>query len=331
MQLNTVGAGFTDQTFDMSLTLRDAYDNFLGATDINCPVGQFGFPDCAIAFMVNNVAQEPTSCSPTHWAPASGSTISSSVLVTIVPNCNAAAESGGLLIRNWLPDTSYNEGLGFSWTLDNTKFANCSGPACGLGIQIYDPSGSTLYGETQDHFTIANGSSGSQPVDNPPLPPGTTHWAPTCDVDFISGSTRNLNRGNGTPSGPPPWWGPGNDDPSTAFGFVGASVSDDCEEYFGTAGMPPYNTIISCNVLGRQMKPCVAAPGGGCIGGYLGTFCAWLQSQDVFTQQFGPWEISAEQPHDNNGEGDGYHTEIWLTSPDRTNLGRQRHFLPGGS
>ena len=187
MQLNTVGAGFTDQTFDMSLTLRDAYDNFLGATEINCPVGQFGFPDCAIAFIVNSVAQEPPSCSPTYWAPASGSTSSGSVPVTIVPNCNAAAESGGLLIRSWLPDNSYHDGLGFSWTLDNTKFANCSGPACGLGIQIYDLTGSTLYGETQDHFTIANGSR-PQPADNPPLPPGTTHWALTFDVEFISGS-----------------------------------------------------------------------------------------------------------------------------------------------
>jgi len=168
---------------------------------------------------------------------------------------------------------------------------------------------------------------GVQPIGNPPLPPGTSHWVLTYDVEFDQGTLGNINGGNGTPLGPPSWCHPGQQlmstDPGFAgdLGFVGALnniLGTDCQEYYGTSGVAPYNNLIN-GALGLQIYPCTFT--GTCSDSgptaMYGESGAWVQTQNVFTQRFGYWEIGAKMPSDNAGEGDGYHTDIWLTVPTR--------------
>jgi hypothetical protein len=97
-------------------------------------------------------------CSPVYTAPVDHSTISGSVPVSIVPNCNAAASACGYFFRNYLPDGTTADNLGSSWTLDTTQYPNGS---AALGVLVYNIgcgsfAGQTVFGLGIESFTIGN-------------------------------------------------------------------------------------------------------------------------------------------------------------------------------
>ena len=147
---------------------------------------------------------------------------------------------------------------------------------------------------------------GIQPIGNPALPPGTTHWVLTSDSEFNSTGldTSLWNGGGGVLNGT---------DNLCPNVFGGLGYGATCpDEYYGTLGSAPYETL----------NPGTGAQIQGEITDNASNY-AWatLQTLNNFAQRYGYWEIMAKQPHDSSGEGDGAHPDIWMSVPCRNGFG----------
>jgi hypothetical protein len=147
-----------------------------------------------------------------------------------------------------------------------------------------------------------------QPLGNPP-PPAGTQWVPVLDDEFVNDSGINTNLWNGGDGGGVPWCVNGID----AFNHD-APPGGSCAEYFGTPGTAPYASILPGTGLlvqnfNNYQDP--VFPGGSWMG---------IQSYGKFVQRYGYWEVAFKEPTDNNGEGDGLHTDVWVTPPCRTDF-----------
>jgi hypothetical protein len=147
--------------------------------------------------------------------------------------------------------------------------------------------------------------SGLQPYGNIPPPAGQS-WHLTFDDEFDQDSpgTPNSSLWNGGTGGLPSGFCSG----AESVGYTG----DDCNSYFGTYPNAAYEQVISG--LGLAVQGLHAAPGDN---NYDDNELAGLNSDGKFIQEYGYFEWSAKLPTDHNGEGDGWHTDLWCTSPDR--------------
>jgi hypothetical protein len=163
--------------------------------------------------------------------------------------------------------------------------------------------------------------SGLQPIGNPPLPPGTTHWVLTSDSEFNTASNLNTslwNGGGGVNTGTDVFCP---DAFATEGGKDGLGYGATCPaQYYGTLGTAPYATLNPG--VGAQIQ---AEPTSGGVSYYW----AQLQTLNNFAQQYGYWEVSIQEPHDNSGEGDGAHPDVFLSPPCRLGWGYGVGGTPG--
>lgn len=169
-------------------------------------------------------------------------------------------------------------------------------------------------------------------------PPAGQSWQVTLDDEFNQDSSINTSLWNGGPGGPPgnPWPMCPTDN-KDQLGNSGGS----CNQFFGTFDPAnPTGPYVAINPgVGLQVQ---AQTNYLDTNNFLrDTSQDWmgLQSYGNFTQKFGYFEISAQMPHDNGGngfcgevqngtnaygtgagDGDGLHIDLWLVPPGRTGI-----------
>jgi hypothetical protein len=96
---------------------------------------------------------------------------------------------------------------------------------------------------------------------------------------------------------------------ATSCGYTG----QDCRSYFGTYPNPPYAAIV--RGLGLVIQATHALPGDL---KYFDNKMADIQSYGKLTVHPGSFvEWEAKMPTDRQGEGDGWHVDLWCTPPSR--------------
>ena len=190
-------------------------------------------------------------------------------------------------------EASASNGLGVSLTLCSSK----------NGCPSATPTPAPTASGTPRPTASPTPSGGLQPIGNPPLPPGTSHWVITMDDEFnVNGINAGVFNGGGG--------GWSNFCPDA---FDGLGYGATCPaQYYGTLGSAPYANLASG--YGAQVM-------GGIENSATNYYWAVLQTAGKFVQRYGYWEIDAQEPHDNSGEGNGAHPDIWLSVPCRTQFG----------
>ena len=135
-------------------------------------------------------------------------------------------------------------------------------------------------------------------------PPAGQHWHVQVNDKFDEDDSIKQALWNGGTGGgmPPGFCGT----PATSCGYTG----EDCKSYFGTYPKPPFETIERGQGLSIQATH--AAPGDQ---KYLDNQMADIQSYGKITihpGSFVQWE--AKMPTDREGEGDGWHVDLWCST-----------------
>jgi hypothetical protein len=179
-----------------------------------------------------------------------------------------------------------------------------------LGNTATDPSSADKLTDrahrngTHIHSTA---DSGGEPIPLGVAPPPGQSWHVQVDDNFdhddsINRALWNGGTGGGMPSG---FCGT----PATSCGYTG----DDCKSYFGAYPKPPFETIH--RGLGLAIQPTHAAPGDY---KYYDNKMADIQSYGKITIHPGSFvEWQAKMPTDRQGEGDGWHADLWCTTLSR--------------
>jgi hypothetical protein len=135
-------------------------------------------------------------------------------------------------------------------------------------------------------------------------PPDGQRWHVQVDDRFDADHSINHAHWNGGTGGgmPPGFCGT----PATSCGYTGK----DCKSYFGTYPKPPFETID--RGMGLSIQATHAAPGDQ---KYYDNQMADIQSYGKITihpGSFVQWE--AKMPTDRDGEGDGWHVDLWCST-----------------
>jgi hypothetical protein len=233
------------------------------------------------------------------------------VPVSVSPNCNGAFDHirWSMGPRDGNTETGYvlMSGGATTGTFDSTTVSDGSYQA---SAAVYAPDGSLIgWWAPLAYNTVSNGGGMPGLVPNGVAPPAGRHWQLTFHDEFAEDAPGNPNSSlwNGGTGGLPSTFctGPGPD----SNGYTG----DDCESYFGTYPDAPYEQVIPG--LGLAVQATHAAPGDN---NYYDNKLAAVNTSTKFIQKFGYFEWSAKLPSDQHGEGDGWHTDLWCTSPNRT-------------
>jgi hypothetical protein len=205
-------------------------------------------------------------------------------------------------------------------TADQTQWASFDGDKVIANRGTVPPAetASVTSGQTNwIGFAVTLGNNAS-----PPLlpygniaPPAGQSWYVTLDDEFDSdtgnsatnGISRSLwNSSSGAPSGQT-WPGcTGGSDGNDVVGWNGATCGS---QYFGTFGTAPYLGIqLGVGLIVQDLNNASAGP----YADYKQQDWMSVQNYGLFTQTYGYFEISAKMPHDNAGEGDGLHPDIWI-------------------
>lgn len=187
--------------------------------------------------------------------------------------------------------------------------------------QAVSPQGTTATGSasahTLSHEAHRNGSyrhstaGRRQPIPLDVAPPVGQSWHVQANDNFdqddsINQALWNGGTGGGMPSG---FCGT----PATSCGYTG----EDCKSYFGTYPNPPFETIVRGFALAIQATH--AAPGDH---NYYDSKMADIQSYGKITIHPGSFvEWQARMPADRQGEGDGWHVDLWCTTRSRNRCG----------
>jgi hypothetical protein len=305
-----------------------------GSTPITYTIanGVSGSSPTPIAAPTPSPVTSSGACAPVITLPVAGTILSGNVSIGITSNNCANG-----FIRLYIGEATVKGGNSISFNTTLLPNGNYT-----MGAIYWDDTGLVIGGVSAPvSYTIANGGSGAsptatpnptssaaptasptpapsstptpvatgfQPIGNPPLPPGTTQWVLTFDDEFNTDGSLNTslwNGGGGVPSGDSPVF-------CTAGGLAGLGYGAPCpDEYYGTLGTAPYETLNPGT--GAQVQAKIQ-------NNETQTYWAELQSHGLATQKYGYWEIDAKMPHDNAGEGDGAHPDIWLTNPCRTSF-----------
>ncbi len=190
----------------------------------------------------------------------------------------------------------------------------CSFPVLSWG-QADSPSASVVARSVSSHnLTDGNNSHEQNTAEGSgeliPLgvaPPAGQRWHVQVNDKFdeddsINQALWNGGTGGGMPSG---FCGT----PATSCGYTG----EDCKSYFGTYPNPPFETIE--HGLGLAIQATHAAPGDHT---YYDNKMADIQSYGRITVHPGSFvEWQAKMPTDREGEGDGWHVDLWCTTLSR--------------
>jgi len=136
------------------------------------------------------------------------------------------------------------------------------------------------------------------------VPPAGQHWHIQVNDKFdeddsIDQALWNGGTGGGMPAG-------FCSTPATSCGYTG----DDCKSYFGTYPKPPFAAID--RGLGLAVQATHAAPGDS---QYYDNKMADIQSYGKITIHPGSFvEWEAKMPTDREGEGDGWHVDLWCST-----------------
>ena len=147
----------------------------------------------------------------------------------------------------------------------------------------------------------------SEPLPLGVAPPPGQHWHVMADDQFSQ--DRSINQvlwNGGTGGGMPPGFCR---TPATSCGYTG----DDCKSYFGTYPNPPFETIVPGK--GLVIQATHAAPGDL---KYFDNKMADIQDYGKLTLHpgyFVQWQ--AKMPTDRQGEGNGWHVDLWCTTLSR--------------
>lgn len=142
-------------------------------------------------------------------------------------------------------------------------------------------------------------------------PPSGQSWHLQADDNFAQDDSINQALWNGGTGGGMPAGFCGA--PTTSCGYTG----HDCQSYFGSYPNPPYETIIPG--LGLVIQATKAAPGDL---KYYDNQMADIQSYGKITihpGSFVQWQV--RMPTDRNGEGDGWHIDLWCAPLSRNQCG----------
>lgn len=226
---------------------------------------------------------------------------------------NCISLNGQVLTNSWnvidltyYDNVIYQENTSDDWYRPGPNGAlagwvGSAAPSCG-STPSPTPTASPTPSPTPTPSATPTPVTSVQPLGNPPLPPGTTKWVLTYDDEFNTDSSLNHSLWNGT-AGYPSGYNNPYCNPSGDNDAIGPDAGD-CAEYYGTVGTAPYAGLV---------------PGVGAEIQQSATDWSALTNVDLpnGNQTYGIWEVMAQQPHDNSGEGDGMHPDIWLTSPAR--------------
>lgn len=159
-------------------------------------------------------------------------------------------------------------------------------------------------GDTAVH---GKGGTSSEPLPLGVAPPAGEHWHIVADDRFSQDHSINQALWNGgTGGGMPPGFCRA---PATSCGYTG----EDCKSYFGTYPDPPFETIVPGK--GLVIQATHAAPGDL---KYLDNKMADIQDYGKLTIHpgyFVQWQ--AKMPTDRQGEGNGWHVDLWCTTLSR--------------
>jgi hypothetical protein len=169
--------------------------------------------------------------------------------------------------------------------------------------------GSTATGSTStDNLAnIHSKSGGGEPVPLGVAPPPGQSWHVQANDNFDQDDSINQSLWNGGTGGgmPPGFCGT----LATSCGYTG----DDCKNFFGSYPNPPFETID--RGVGLAIQPTHAAPGDL---KYSDNKMADIQSYGKITIHPGSFvEWQARMPTDRQGEGDGWHVDLWCTTLSR--------------
>jgi hypothetical protein len=196
-----------------------------------------------------------------------------------------------------------------------TLFAGlCFLPARGWG-QTDSPSGSSAIqsvsagdGPDGTHRTdnhAQNAAQGSgEPIPLGATPPAGQRWHVQVDDKFDEDDSINQTLWNGGTGGgmPPGFCGT----TATSCGYTG----EDCKSYFGTYPRPPFATID--HGVGLAIQATHAAPHDH---KYYDNKMADIQSYGKITIHPGSFvQWQAKMPTDREGEGDGWHVDLWCST-----------------
>jgi hypothetical protein len=155
--------------------------------------------------------------------------------------------------------------------------------------------------------TYIHSESDGEPIPLGVAPPPGQSWHVQANDNFdqddsINQALWNGGTGGGMPSG-------FCSSLATSCGYTG----DDCNSFFGTYPNPPFETIDRGVALAIQATH--AAPGDG---KYHDNKQADIQSYRKITIHPGSFvEWQAKMPTDRQGEGDGWHVDLWCTTLSR--------------
>jgi hypothetical protein len=150
-----------------------------------------------------------------------------------------------------------------------------------------------------------NGSESAIPLGV--APPAGQKWRVVADDHFDRDDSIRSTLWNGGTGGGMPVGFCGTE--ATSCGHTGK----DCESYFGTYPEPPYASVV--RGLGLFIQATHAPPGDT---KYRDNEMADIQSYGKITIHAGSFvEWEAKMPTDRNGEGDGWHVDLWCSTLSR--------------
>jgi hypothetical protein len=190
--------------------------------------------------------------------------------------------------------------------------ASCSWGQTGseLAGAAADPgSAPRLAGQTSqnDHPVQGTLDSGGEPIPLGVLPPPGKEWHVLANDNFDKDDSIRQALWNGGTGGGMPQGFCGT--VATSCGYTG----QDCQSYFGTYPNPPYDSIV--RGLGLVIQATHAPPDDL---KYYDNEMADIQNYGKLTIHPGSFvEWEARMPTDTNGEGDGWHVDLWCSTLSR--------------
>ena len=272
---------------------------------------QIGCNICVPSSHAQTSSEPQSSCNPTLTAPRADATLSGTTTVVV----STAGCSGGFA-RLYFGSTTFDGDGNFS--IDTTSIPNGSYL---LGAIYWDPTGLIKEGNAAAvPVTVKNVGgptpvgNGGGPVGNVPPPEGTK-WVVTFGDNFAQDSAINTTIWNGGVGGGNPFFHAS----GSLCGYF-ATPEDDCLGFAGNEGNEGAQNYANEKLKNGALavQSIQSAPGDN---NYFDNQWAGLQNYGKFSQVYGYFEWVAKLPTDNNGEGDGLHTDLWCTVNGRSVLG----------
>jgi Glycosyl hydrolases family 16 len=208
-------------------------------------------------------------------------------------------------------------------TADKTQWASFDGDKITSAFGSVPPAATATAAPTEDWvgFGVTLGDK-PQPALLPfgnVAPPAGQSWHLTLDDEFNQDSAINtaMWNGSGGPSASGIEWpmcAPGAD--GDQLGWSGNAT---CTPFYGNTSTltAPYLTIqAGTGLVVQDLNNYQASSLFDQNQDWVG-----LQNYGNFSQVYGYFEVRAKMPHDNSGEGDGLHTDIWITINSRKTIG----------